>query len=85
MSQGDGSSMDFPGIPAALVSGAQKDINFGLSLLHRESREETIRNAGLDLTDDQRSALDARLDEVANMSFQEALDKLREGGWRALA
>jgi hypothetical protein len=75
MSQGGGSSIN---IPAALVSRAQEDINFALRLLHRESRDEAIREAGVDLTDDQRSELYALLDEVANMSFQEALERIRD-------
>jgi hypothetical protein len=81
MSQGDGSSVH---IPLALVCRAQEDMNFALRLLHRESREEAIREAGLELTDDQRSGLYARLDEVANMSLPEALERTRDEGWEAL-
>lgn len=77
MSQGGGSSIN---IPAVLVSQAQEDINFALRLLHRESRDEAIREVGVDLTDDQRSELYALLDEAANMSFQEALERIRDEG-----
>ena len=78
MSQGDGPSIN---IPTALVSRAQEDIDFALRLLHRESRDEAIREAGLDLTDDQRSELYALLDEAANMSFQEALREFEPRQW----
>jgi hypothetical protein len=81
MPQEDGSSAN---IPTALVCQAQEDMNFALRLLHRESREEALREVGLDLTDDQRSTLYTRLDEVANMSLQEALEKTRDEGWQSL-
>ena len=69
-----------PGIPPELVERAQNDTDYAFRLLSRESREEALREAGLDLSDDERSALNSRLDEIADLSFQEALAQLRRIG-----
>jgi hypothetical protein len=68
------------GIPGELVVRAQQDTDFALRLLHRESREDAIREAGLDLADEQVSQLHESLDQIANLSFQEALEALRDVG-----
>lgn len=85
MSQEDESTII---IPEPLVNRAKEDPNFALRLLLPESRDEAIREAGQDLTDDQRREhgldlsqrreLSARLDEVATMSVQEAVKRVRD-------
>jgi hypothetical protein len=85
MKMSDGQeSFAFANFPPALVSRAQQDVNFALRLLNRATRDRAIREAGLELTDEQRRELFARLDEVASLSFQEALKKLRDEGFGLL-
>jgi hypothetical protein len=67
-------------IPGELVVRAQQDMDYALRLLHQETREEAIREAGLDLTEDKQNSLNASLDQIANMSFQEALEALQNVG-----
>ena len=74
---GDGYLTD---IPAELVVRAQQDLDYALQLLHRETRAAAIREAGLDLSAEEQNSLDASLDHIANMSFQDALEALRKVG-----
>jgi hypothetical protein len=67
-------------IPGELVVRAQQDMDFALKLLYRDSREEAIRDAGVSLTDEQLSKLHAALDQIASLSFQEALQALKDVG-----
>jgi len=60
-------------IPGALVVRAQQDTDFAVRILNRETRADAVGEAGLAFTDE----LDARLDEIAQMSFQEAIQTLR--------
>ena len=67
-------------IPGVVVVRAQQDIGFALRLLNRETRDEAFREAGLDLRDDELSRLSSLLDEIAGLSFEEILQKLRDEG-----
>jgi hypothetical protein len=75
--QGPGYLADIPG---ALVVRSQQDIAFAVKLLHRDTREEALREAELDLTEEERSQLDSRLDEIARLSFQDAIGALGNEG-----
>lgn len=67
-------------IPGELVVRAQQDMDFALRLLRKESRDEAISEAGIELTDEQKNTLYVSLDKIANMSFQDALESLRRDG-----
>ena len=67
-------------IPSELVVRAQQNMEFALKLLYRASREEAIGEAGVSLTDDELGKLHAALDQIAGMSFQEALQALKDVG-----
>jgi hypothetical protein len=69
------------GIPGALVVRAQQDLDFAVRLLDRETRGDALREAGLE--EEVREAVSRRLDEIAEMSFQDALQNLRHAGVRA--
>jgi hypothetical protein len=68
-------------IPGALVVRAQQDLDFAVRLLDRDTRDDALREAGLEKG--LREAVSQRLDEVAQMSFQDALRNLRYAGVRA--
>jgi DNA-binding transcriptional LysR family regulator len=63
-------------IPGSVVVRAQQDTNFAVRLLNRDSREHALAEAGVELTDE----LDRTLDEIAQMSFQVAIQTLRDEG-----
>jgi hypothetical protein len=67
-------------IPGSVVLRAQEDTDFALRLLHRDSREEALSDPALDLSDDQLRDLSPILDEIANLSFQEAIQMIRDQG-----
>jgi hypothetical protein len=67
-------------IPGALVVRAQDDLEFALRLLHRDTRDEALYELDLGLTEGELGDLSARIDEVAGMSFQTAIEKLRDAG-----
>jgi hypothetical protein len=67
-------------IPGSIVYRAQQDADFALRLLHQESREEALSEPGLDLSDEQLRELSPVLDEIAQLSFQDAIQMLREQG-----
>jgi hypothetical protein len=69
------------GIPGALVVRAQQDVDFAVRLLDRETRDDALREAGLD--ERLREAVSDRLDEIAQMSFRDALQNLRYSGVEA--
>jgi len=71
------SGWDPSSLPPDLVARVQQDPDFGLRLLHRESRDALLRETVPDLTEDQLGELSSRLDEIASMSFQDALEYLR--------
>jgi hypothetical protein len=67
-------------IPGALVVRAQDDLDFALRLLHRDTREDALNELDLGLTEKEQRELSARIDEIAGMSFQTAIEELRDAG-----
>lgn len=67
-------------IPGSVVLRAQEDTEFALRLLHRDSREEALSDPDLDLSDEQLRELSPILDEIASMSFQDAIQMLSDQG-----
>jgi hypothetical protein len=65
-------------IPGSVLLRAQEDPDFAVRLLHRDSREEALIEPGLDLSDEQLRKLSPILDEIARMSFREAIEMLRD-------
>jgi hypothetical protein len=65
-------------IPWSVVIRAQEDTDFALRLLDTASREEALSDPDLGLSDEQMRDLRPILDEVARMSFQEAIQTLRD-------
>jgi hypothetical protein len=63
-------------IPGTVVLRAQQDSNFAVQLLNRETRERAFADAGVELTGE----LDRTLDEIAQMSFQAAIQTVRDEG-----
>jgi hypothetical protein len=63
-------------IPGSVVLRAQEDPDFALQLLNADSREVAL--SGLGLSDEQLRELRPILDEVAQMSFQDAIQQLRD-------
>ena len=61
-------------IPGSVVLRAQEDPDFALQLLNADSREDAL--SGLGLSDEQLRELRLILDEVARMSFQDAIQQL---------
>jgi hypothetical protein len=61
-----------------LVRRARGDLDFTLRLLHRESREQAIREIHPHLSDVEMREFHARLDDLARMSFEEALERFRD-------
>jgi hypothetical protein len=74
---GDGYLSD---IPAELVVRAQQSLDFAFKLLDRDTRDEALEEADLELTADELSKLHTALDEIAAMSFQEVLQGLKDLG-----
>jgi hypothetical protein len=67
-------------IPSELVVRSQQNMEFALRLLDQERRQQAIDEAKLSLTDEQLTKLHAALDYIASMSFQEALQALKDIG-----
>lgn len=67
-------------IPGSVVTKAEQDLDFALRLLDPARREEALNDPSLNLTDEQRRELSPLLNEIANMSFQEAIQRLRAVG-----
>jgi hypothetical protein len=67
-------------IPSELVVRAQQSMEYAIKLLDRARRKEAIDEAELSLTDEQLTKLNAALDSIANMSFQDVLQALRDVG-----
>lgn len=63
-------------IPGTVVLRAQQDSNFAVQLLNRETRERALADAGVELTEE----LDRTLDEIAQMTFQAAIQTVRDEG-----
>ncbi len=69
-----------PALPASVVVRAENDMDFATRLLHRDTRDEALDDPALGLTDDQRNDLSSRLDDIAGMSFQDAMEQIRDAG-----
>jgi hypothetical protein len=67
-------------IPGAVVVRAQHDMDFATRLLHRDTRDEALNDPSLRLTEDERTELSSRLDDIATMSFQDAMERIRDAG-----
>ena len=67
-------------IQSELVVRAQQDLDFALKLLYQANREDAINEAGVSLTADELEKLHASLDQIAGLSFQEALQALKDVG-----
>ena len=67
-------------IPAAVVVRAQHDMDFATRLLHRDTRDEALNDPSLRLTEDERNEVSSRLDDIASMSFQDAMVRIRDAG-----
>lgn len=67
-------------IPGSVVTKAEHDLDFALKLLHRETRADALNQSELGLTDEQRSELSSILDDIASMSFEEAIQRVRDVG-----
>jgi hypothetical protein len=67
-------------IPGSVVTKAQQDLDFALKLLHQDTRADALNEPDLDLTAEQRSELSSILDDIANMSFEQAIQRLRDLG-----
>jgi hypothetical protein len=67
-------------IPGSVVVRAQHDMEFATRLLHQDTREEALNDPALRLTEDERRELSSRLDEIAAMSFQDAMVRIRYAG-----
>jgi hypothetical protein len=65
-------------IPGSVVLRAVEDTDFVLRLLHRDSRREALSDASLGLTDEQQRELSSHLDEIARMSFADAIQLIRD-------
>jgi hypothetical protein len=72
-------------IPQRVVERAQQDMDFSLRLLNRETREDALNEPGLDLTEDELGPLLVALDDIAGMSFREALRALKGAGINGMA
>jgi hypothetical protein len=66
-------------LPESLVERVRQDTDFALRLLHRETRDDALAEL-TELTEAERFDLSSRLDEIASMSFQDALEFLRRHG-----
>jgi hypothetical protein len=67
-------------IPGSVVLRAQQDADFAVRLLHRESRRDALGDDDLGLTDEQQRELFPILDEIAQLSFRDAIRMLRDQG-----
>jgi hypothetical protein len=67
-------------IPGSVVVRAQQDMDFATRLLHRDTRDDALNDPSLGLTEDERSDLSGRLDDIAAMSFQDAMERIRDAG-----
>jgi hypothetical protein len=70
-------------IPGVLVVMARQDADFAARVLNPGTREEALRGAGLmadEYGEELFSELNAELDEIGRMSFQEAMETMRDEG-----
>jgi hypothetical protein len=65
-------------IPGELVIRAQQDMDYAIRLLDSERRQEAIAEAELSLSEEQQAKLNNALDSIAQMSFQDVLQALKD-------
>jgi len=65
-------------IPGELVIRAQQDMDYAIRLLDSERRQEAIAEAELSLSEEQLAKLNNALDSIAQMSFQDVLQALKD-------
>jgi hypothetical protein len=70
--------IDLSAIPWSVVIRAQEDTDFALSLLDPARRAEALGDPDLGLSEEQIGDLSPILDEIAGLSFQEAIQQLRD-------
>jgi len=75
MSEGPESFANFP---EELVRHARGNLDFSLRLMHQDSRERAVREVIPNISDAEMRELDVRLEEIANMSFEDALKRFRD-------
>lgn len=68
--------IDLSAIPGSVVLKAQEDPEFALALLNTGMREEALSDLGL--SDEQITELLPILDDVAGLSFQQAIQQLQD-------
>jgi hypothetical protein len=65
-------------IPGELVIRAQQDMDYAIRLLDSDRRQEAIAEAELSLSEEQQAKLNDALDSIAQMSFQDVLQALKD-------
>jgi hypothetical protein len=65
-------------IPGELVVRAQQDMDYAIRLLDSQRRQEAIAEAELSLSEEQLAKLNDALDSIAQMSFQDVLQALKD-------
>jgi len=78
MTEEDGGYLN--GIPGSVVVRAQSDTEYALRLLHQDTRADALNELGLGLTEGAMAELNATLDAIAGMSFESAIEQLRNAG-----
>ncbi|MGY1603662.1 hypothetical protein [Geodermatophilus sp. SYSU D00815] len=68
----------FSQLPALLVTKAQDDLDFALALLHEDTRAEALRHPDLRLTDAEQRELHPVLEQIAQLSFEDAVEQIRD-------
>ena len=67
-------------IPGSVVTKAEHDLDFALNLLHEDTRADALSQPELGLTAEQRSELSSILDDIARLTFEEAIQRIRDVG-----
>jgi hypothetical protein len=71
-------------LPAVVVLRAQNDLDFGVRLLNQDTRAAALSDPALGLTEEEQSRLFSTLDDIANLSFAQAIEQLRDAGVNCL-
>ena len=78
MTESNGGYLD--GIPGSVVVRAQSDMEYALRLLHQDTRQDALNELDMGLTEEAMVELNASLDAIAGMSFESAIQQLRNAG-----
>lgn len=68
----------FSRLPPSVVAKTQIDLDFALRLLHRETRAAALRDPTLELSEEEQAECYRILDVMAQLSFVEAVEQLRD-------